>query len=127
MIGKPKQELCVYPSTATTLECVEWFPDGSTVAVLRLRGEIDLATEDRLLSAVGATVTRHERLVVDIREVTFASVHSLELLASMGVALGLHRSALVGRPETLRLLSVLQIDDAIDCFASLGRACAKLR
>jgi len=70
----------------------------SGAAVLHVRGEVDLATADRLRERLLAEVHRHERLTVDVSGAMFFDAAGLRALAAA------HREAarLNNRPPALR-------------------------
>ena len=96
------------------------------VHVLRVAGEVDLATERQLERAI-VSALRSGPVVVDLREVPFFAIGGLGVLLRcrrQGLLQG-HAFIVAGaRPQLQRLLHVAQLTGAVPCVRSVDAACA---
>lgn len=95
----------------------------SGARVVRVRGELDLATTPRFQGAVGAP--RADRLVVDLGECTF--IDSSAIRALLGAARGQldaggSAAVVAVEPATLRVLEIAGVGQALPVFSSLADA-----
>lgn len=90
---------------------------GPDAAVLRLSGELDMASAPRLAEELERTATRDvERVVVDVRDLAFCDSSGLAVLMSWHQRCEQRGRELVlrsPRPNLLRLLEITRVDEAI--------------
>lgn len=95
----------------------------SGARVVRVRGELDLATTPAFESAVGAAAA--DRLVVDLGECDFldsSAIRTLLRAARAQVAAGGSAAIVAARPATLRVLEIAGVDQALPVLATLAEA-----
>jgi anti-anti-sigma factor len=100
---------------------VETLPTGTSV--IRVAGEVDLATAPRLEEAI-STVQPASHLVIDLLDCTFLDSSGVRLLASAGRAAsegGRVRLVAVD-PGVLRVLEISGIDTILEIHPSLETA-----
>ncbi|WP_190813537.1 STAS domain-containing protein [Saccharopolyspora pogona] len=109
---------------------VEWPASG--VVVVRIGGEIDLATVPRLTELIRQRLTAAalQAIVLDLSEVSFASSAAIELLLHTQRRAD-HRSTKLfvvpGHGAMLRLLTITRLRERFVCRESAAQAVAEAR
>lgn len=104
-------------------------PASQGAVVVRVTGEVDLASEERLRQTLLDATKEHEhRLVVDLSSCTFIDSTGIRaLLVAHQEAQregGPHFAIVTEAPQILRILSVTGIDDEIPVHATVDEASA---
>jgi anti-sigma B factor antagonist len=97
-------------------------------SVVRVRGEIDIASAPSLMEALDPLVEAGAELVVDMSEVTFCDSSGLSVLVQCreranGSGAGPLR-LVITRPSITRVFEVTGLDQVFEIYASLDDAAA---
>lgn len=91
--------------------------------IVRVRGELDLATTPKFESAVGDATP--DRLVFDLRECTFidsSAIRALSRATRASLRAGGTAAIVATQPATLRVLEIAGVDQVLPVFATLAEA-----
>ncbi|WP_017555534.1 STAS domain-containing protein [Nocardiopsis baichengensis] len=107
---------------------MERFPCGSA-AVVPVRGEIDIATADRMRDDIlhAAAVGECDFVVVDLSRVTFFDASAVRAVLSTHRALtaqGRHMVLAEPTPQVQRTLDALKVDELLDVYPIVEMALA---
>ncbi|MEV0697856.1 STAS domain-containing protein [Saccharopolyspora sp. NPDC050389] len=123
--------IVAHPMCTSALRlAVEWPVPG--VVVVRIGGEIDLATVPRLTELIRQRLTAAalQAIVVDVSEVSFASSAAVELLLHAQRRAEHRRTRLFvvpGHGAVLRLLTITGLRERFVCRATAAEAVAEAR
>ena len=95
-----------------------------------MRGELDLATADRLTEWGYAAIGRGPRvLLIDLAHVSFCDLRGLSSLvriANQADRAGCRYGLLAAQPQVVKLLRLTSLDQRLPLFATAGDALAQL-
>jgi anti-sigma B factor antagonist len=101
------------------------------LAVVAVSGELDLATASELLAAVGDLIdTGHDRVVLDLGDLTFCDSAGLSVIARLTKRIGAVQGALIlARPARIvrAVLEVTGMTELLPVFATVEEAQAAAR
>jgi anti-sigma B factor antagonist len=110
-------------SLARSLDChVELRPD---VSLLRVRGEVDLATVAEFEAALREAVAPGQPVILSLREVRYLDSAGLHCLGTLQPQLSAHGQRLVmaeAPPSIRRLIEIVGCDEIFPIFASIEAA-----
>ena len=95
--------------------------------VVAPRGELDLFTVEEVEAALRAREEPCDRVVLDLRAVTFLDTSGMRLVVEAVHELdreGLRFALVRGRPEVQRLFAIARLDDRLPFFDDLDAALA---
>jgi len=105
--------------------CIDLHDHGDDAAVVRLVGELDLASADELRECLAALAGRGRDVVVDLAELTFIDAGGLGVLARARVVAEAKRCTITLRrptPGVARVLAITRLDDVFTIIGTSERA-----
>jgi anti-sigma B factor antagonist len=120
--GAPRNSACPTWEMASLGVRLEWATHG--VAVVSLRGEVDLYTAPLLRSAIARSLDDGARaVVIDLSQVTFFDASGLGVVAEAAQRLAPYAPALVCRhPQIVRVLQITGLDRILAVSETRGQA-----
>lgn len=104
--------------------------ESSQVQLIRMSGELDLATADGLAERGYAAIGRGPRvLLIDLSRVSFCDAHGLGALvriANHADRVGCHCGLLTAQPQVVHLLRLTDLGERLPVFATPGDALAQV-
>src|SRR5437660_501235 len=86
---------------------------GAESVVIRPRGELDLATSDRLAATLQTADSSAQVIVLDLSGLSFIDAAGLRVLIEAKQALGDRLALLPGPPSVQRLFALTRTEDAL--------------